>query len=95
MEYRPREGIELVKVCDTFLLVPTRVASAACPNIARLGFFDAIIWKRLQKGARVDELCAFLGAVQFKDADSVRERVVSRLKALHEKGFLIAAEEAP
>lgn len=93
MNYRPRDGIVLLPVCDTFLLVPTRAAFESCNGIMQLSMLDALFWRRLSQGETIQELCKIYAGFFFKQPEDVRPKVEKRLERLYEKGFLVKTEE--
>lgn len=88
MKIIPRDGIELVKVCDVYLLTPTRRASSYCRDIATLGFVDLLVWKGICKGRTLEEIQAQLAAFSFKKPEEMHERVMEIVRKYEARGFL-------
>lgn len=92
MKYITRPGVVLTKVCGSYLLVPTRQASEHCPYIIRLTLLWVIAWNVLSKGDSIDAICKAHMILTKKPEDEVRKKIDVFLKALCDKGFLIAEE---
>ena len=93
MNYKPRDGIIFVSICDAFLLVPTRKASEECPHIATLSMLEAIFWKQLSKGKTVAEISELYSHIAFLTLEEARIKVDGILSRLCSKGFLLPVEE--
>lgn len=93
MNYHTREGVVLVHVCDTYLLIPTRLASETCHGIATISGIDAIVWKQLEKGRQYDEILILLSKFFLNRQDMVKERLDSSLKKMEGWGYIVSSEE--
>ena len=93
-EYRPREGVALLNICNTFLLVPTHAVFDKCEGVARISGMEAIFWRRLSEGAGVMDLCGILAALSFKQPEEVLPKVEAKLDRLYERGFLIKTDDS-
>ena len=94
MNYLPKKGIVLVKICDAYLLIPTRAASESCPGIASISGFEAILWRQMEKGAGYEDLLDLLSKFTMQPKEEAALRLEPMLKRLLESGFL-AEEDAP
>ena len=93
MKYRPREGVVLINLCGTFLLVPTRAASEACPGILTIPVIEVIVWRWMEKGKEYAEILDVLAKFAMKKPEEMQGYLDKILNKLYEKGFLVAAEE--
>jgi len=94
MDYRPRKGIILLKICDANLLVPLREASDACKEIASISVFETLVWKRLEKGEDMDTVITAFSKLASRPPEDIRARIDSFLDNLYGKGFIVKTDEA-
>ena len=93
MNYTVRPGIVPVSVCGANLLVPTRAASEACPNIATLSMIELMFWKKISLGEDTEKLYQLYASLSFHTVEDVRPKVDSMLQRLFEHGFLLKQED--
>lgn len=92
MDYKPRKGIILLKICDANLLVPLREASDVCREIASISVFESMVWKKLETGESMDRIIMLFSKLTAKSEDDIQSRIDSFVTNLYEKGFLVNAD---
>ncbi len=94
MKYKPRPGIVLTKLCDTNVLIPSRVAYDACKSIIRLPMLWAMTWSLLEKGEPEEKILR-AHKILTKQSDSViREKLNEFYEQLADQGYLIRVEDS-
>lgn len=89
MNYKPRPGIALIKLCGAQVLVPTRQASTHCSRIRALSVTEIIVWRGLERELsqkRIGELC---GIFLRKSEEELRAYVEETIQKFLDDGFLI------
>ena len=93
MNYTVRPGIVPVSVCGANLLVPTRAASEACPNIATLSMIELMFWKKISLGEDTEKLYRLYASLSFQPIEKIQPKVDEILQRLYDRGFLLKQED--
>ena len=94
INYVPRPGIILSKICGRMFLVPTRkAAEEGGVNIMPITLLGTVIWTALERKTPMDVLYRAIGTLKKQSADEVRDQVDSYLLSMSEKGFLVKEEK--
>ena len=95
INYVPRPGIILSKICGRMFLVPTRkAAEKGHLNIMPLTLLGTVIWTAVERKESIDVLYRAIAALKKQSVDEVKGEVDSYLLSMSEKGFLIKEEKA-
>ena len=89
MNYRPRPGVILTKICDFNVLIPSRAAYPACATIRALPMLWAITWELLEKDETEDRILQVHRILTKKSDEEIRDRLESFCRELCGAGFLI------
>ena len=93
MKYQYRPGIVRVQICGEYLLVPTREASEACPEIIRLPLLSAAVLEEVEKGRDLSIISGSFQKLTRRSASDIDSRIHVILENLCEKGYLIRVED--
>ena len=89
MKYQYRPGIVRVRICGEYLLVPTREASEACPEIIRLPLLSAAVLEEIEKGRDLSIVSSSFQKLTGRSAEDIDSRIRSILENLCERGYLV------
>lgn len=89
MKYQYRPGIVRTHICGECLLIPTREASEACPEIIRLPLLGAAVLEVIEKGKDLSVITGAFRKLTGKPAADIDRRISEFLEDLCEKGYLI------
>ena len=96
MNYKPRPGVVMIRVCGVFLLVPTRAASQACPNVRQITPGAGIIWTLFQDNEPDEAAKRFLDFQQKmskKPIEVLRDKLERFCEGLYEGGYMVRTDE--
>ena len=88
MNYKVRDGVHLVKICDAFLLIPDYSASDFCKGIQSLNFIELIVWKQIEKGKTREEIIGIISALFFQDKNIAENKLIEIIKKLSDRNYL-------
>ena len=89
MKYRARPGIVKTKICDQYVLIPTREASDACTTILPLPKLWAATWDAIITDYPMDKSVKIHMLLTRQSEEEVRKRISDFCKSLCKQGFLI------
>ena len=93
MTYKLRPGVELINVCGTNLLIPSRIASEYCGSLCRLNVIETIYIQQFMKGNTLEEVSRVLSKLSRRDPGEMAQEMKKRFDLMAEKGFLIPEDE--
>ena len=93
MRYVCRDGIVLTKICNIWLLIPTRKASEEAPLLMPLSFPALIVWTILQRGQPIEDSYRALSILTHKSTEELREPVDEILQMFLKKNLILAEED--
>ena len=93
MQYRQRPGIVNTKICDLYVLIPTRAAFSKCHTIQPLPMLWAITWDLLEKEDALNKILTVHKILTKKSEEDILQNYESFCKDLLSKGFLIEIDD--
>ena len=93
MTYRTREGIVLLHVCETDLMVATRQIWEECPAVQPVPRIWAVIWKLMEQGKTEQEIIDSFCGILTRPEKEVRNRFMQIFEKMAEEGYLIREME--
>ena len=93
MRYKIRPGIVRTKICDVWLLIPTREASEDCPHIMKLTLLSSIVWETIEKGKPMEDAVRAFRILLKKPDDMIHVKIQRIIDKFCEDGFLICEED--
>ena len=93
MKYKPRPGIVKTKLCDQYVLIPTRAAFSECNSILPLPKLWAATWDAIATDYPLEKSVKFHMILTRKPEEEVRKSIDDFCKALCRNGFLIEVPE--
>lgn len=94
MEYLPRPGVVCTALCGRRVLIPTRLASAACKSALPLTMSGFMIWNAIEQDESPEKLLELYGAFSRVEPEEQKKRIEEFCEKLLELGFVIRKEEA-
>lgn len=86
-----REGVVLLEIKDTFLLVSDREARKYCRYVLELNDVGALIWQCLEQGMTEEAMLDKIGdAYDITDRDVVKADIRTFIRQLADGGYLTA-----
>ena len=92
MNYRPRPGIVLTKICDQNVLIPSRIAHEHCKSIRTLPLVWAITWEYLERGVQEEQIFKLHRIMSKKSEEEIRQSLDRFYEAFYSQGYLIKNE---
>lgn len=89
MNYKPRPGIVMTKICGFRVLVPTRAASEHCSSLLRLPLLWAITYELLGQEDGEERILKAHQIFTKQPEDVIRANVERFCEDMAKKGFLI------
>ena len=91
--YRVRQDVILTQVCGEYILVSTKNAREHCPSAQHINKGAALIWKRLESGAAIDDLKEMMKKnfrIQEREkSEKLENDIRIFLNELKEAGYLL------
>ena len=89
MNYKPRDGIVLSKICGMNVLIPSRSASKYCSTILPLNSFGFLVWKSISEDDSIEKILDMCRIFSRRTDEENTNRIEAFTKALYEKGFIV------
>ena len=88
-----RNGVVLLKIKDTYLLVSDKEARKTCRYVLELNDVGAMLWQCLEQGMTEEEMLdRIIDAYDIRDTDAVRADIRTFVRQLAEGGYLASEE---
>ncbi len=94
MKYMQRPGIVLTRICNYFVLIPTRAAFSECSTVRQLSFLWAATWKLLSKDNSDEDIMQVHRILTKRSDEEIRDRLERFYKEMYEAGFLIQTDDS-
>ena len=93
-EYKIREGVILVNICDQNILVSTYACREKCPYVKRINDSAAFYWKLLEQGKNITDM-AESAALEFgiENKEDLYSDIEEYIELLKYNGYLLSDEE--
>lgn len=93
MVYKTRQGITLLNICGTNLLIATRPLWQTCPRVRPLPKFWAACWSIMSNGRNSEEAIMFFSDFLHRTPEELKDKCVPIFETLSKEGFLIPVED--
>lgn len=91
--FRTRQGVFLVELKGTYLLVCNHEARKHCVYVRRINETGAFLWNMVQDGLSFEEMLSlFMAKYDIEDPESVKRDIRAYIKQLEEKGYIFVDE---
>lgn len=93
MKYRKRPGIVHTVICNTHVLIPSRVASEHCRSMLKLPLLWAYTWDLFDQADAQEKLMRAHRVLTKADDEKIRQSMESFFESMAQHGYLIAEED--
>ena len=87
--YKARNGIVKTKICNTYVLIPSRTAYPECQSMKTLSYFWAATWDAIVADKPMDKIVRGHAIITGKSEDECINQISSFCDELVKEGFLI------
>ena len=93
MAYKPRPGISLIHIGDTFLLAATREAWEDCPKIRPVPLLWAAGWNVMKVNQDSDRTLDFFIETMHLSEALLKKKFLPMFETLSKEGYLIPVDD--
>ena len=90
MTYKTRTGVVLTEIAGEFVLVAAKALLGECPYVTQLNDTSAFLWRRMEQGARLEELeAAVAEEYEIEDPAMAHAAIEAFVKQMEELKYII------
>ena len=93
LNYKPRPGVVLTKMCGVYFLIPLRSAAEFCEGIRPISPIWMMFWRIVEQGKPLKIFVNGYQVISRKSEEEIMAEIESKCEEFCEQGYMLRSAE--